>query len=146
VDIIETAIKKAGDALGEELSLTNLDWPHGITNAFTYVQSAGAAFIGFLLVGLASLILATLSAFWSLFRASRTTAKFLFITSVVNTPVLRTMQQGRVLTVIQISLLTLTICSGIATAIVTVSFRNRPNNQETDTDTDRGKRNQCEWR
>jgi hypothetical protein len=84
VDIIEDAIKRAGQALGVELSLSDLDWPQGITNAFTYVNSAGSAFIGIFLVGLASLILATLAAFLSLFRATRATAKFLFITSVVS--------------------------------------------------------------
>ncbi|ETI27581.1 hypothetical protein G647_00030 [Cladophialophora carrionii CBS 160.54] len=101
VDIIEDSMKRTGEALGVDLSLDDLDWPQGISNAFTYVNSAGAAFIGFLLVGLASLILATLAAFLSLFRATKTTAKFLFITSVI-------------------ALVALTICSVIATAIVTI--------------------------
>ena len=84
VDIIENAIKRAGAELGVNLSLQSLDWPSGITNAFSYVESAGAAFIGFLIVGLASLLLATMAATLSMFKPSKTTTKFLFITSVVS--------------------------------------------------------------
>ncbi|EXJ73140.1 uncharacterized protein A1O5_04289 [Cladophialophora psammophila CBS 110553] len=101
VKIMETAMTRLGNALGEDISFEDLDWPNGITSAFIYVQSAGAAMIVFFLIGLAFLVLATLAALWVLFTTSKAAVKFILITSVL-------------------ALLSLTICAGIATAITTI--------------------------
>ncbi|OQU96446.1 hypothetical protein CLAIMM_02527 [Cladophialophora immunda] len=101
VTIMETAMTRLGNALGEDISLDDLDWPSGITSAFVYVQSAGSAMIVFFLIGLSCLILASLAALWCLFTTNRTAVKLILITSVL-------------------ALLSLTICAGITTAIITI--------------------------
>ncbi|KIW79112.1 hypothetical protein Z517_08952 [Fonsecaea pedrosoi CBS 271.37] len=101
VDILEKAMKDLGSALGEDISFDDLDWPNGITSAFVYAQSAGSAMVVFFIIGLACLILASLAALWCLFTTNRTAVKFLLITSVL-------------------ALLSLTICAGITTAIITI--------------------------
>ncbi|OAP58124.1 hypothetical protein AYL99_07214 [Fonsecaea erecta] len=101
VTIMESAMKRLGDALGEDISFDDLDWPNGITSAFVYVQSAGSAMIVFYLIGLSCLILESLAAVWTLFSASRTPVKLILITSVI-------------------ALLTLMITASLATAIITI--------------------------
>ncbi|KIY00099.1 uncharacterized protein Z520_03784 [Fonsecaea multimorphosa CBS 102226] len=101
VTIMETAMTRLGNALGEDISFDDLDWPNGITSAFVYVQSAVPAMIVFFLIGLSCLLLESFAAVWVLFTTSRTAVKFILITSVL-------------------ALLSLTICAGIATAIITI--------------------------
>lgn len=84
VKIVEDAIDNVSAELNQTLSLHSLDWPNGITSAFAYVKSAASAMIAFFLIGIGSLLLATAAGVISLFRPTKNTTVFLFISSVVS--------------------------------------------------------------
>ncbi len=84
VSIIEDALENVGASLNQTLSLDDLDWPDGITNAFGYVSSASTAMIAFFLIGILFLLLATLAGTIALFRPSKNITVILLMTSVVS--------------------------------------------------------------
>ena len=82
--IVEDAVEKIAKDLNIDLDLKDLDWPNGVTNAFMYVKSAGAALVAFFIVGLLFLLSAVIAAFFGLFTENRFVMIFLLITSIVS--------------------------------------------------------------
>ncbi|KAK7888579.1 hypothetical protein LTR67_008925 [Exophiala xenobiotica] len=100
VSIIEDALDNVGASLNQSLSLDDLDWPDGITNAFDYVASASTAMVAFFFIALVFLLLATLTGTIALFRPSKDITVILLMTSVI-------------------AFMTLAICAGLSTAVIT---------------------------
>jgi hypothetical protein len=117
VHVVEDALDAVAAALNETLSLSDLDWPGGITSAFVYVKSVSTALAFFFLVGILSLIVATLAAVFGLFRPSKTVTMIFFVTSMVM-PLFLVSGGFAWLTNPKLSFVTITVTAGIATAII----------------------------